>query len=115
MEENKKTSDNLVGAVGDWVETYRNLTGVRIVERTSLGASISVLGVLSILIVVFILLFVGLGAAWWIGEKLDNMKAGFFIVGGVYGTALIIILAMAKKVLIPGIRNLIIKKIYEQD
>ena len=49
------------------------------------------------------------------GEALENMKAGFFIVGGVYGTILVIILIMAKKILIPGIRNLIIKKIYEQD
>ena len=115
MEENKKTSEKLVGAVADWVETYRNLMGVRIVEHTSLGASVSFLSALTLLVIVFILLFLGLGAAWWIGEQLDNMKAGFFIVGGVYGAVLIIILAIAKKVLIPGIRNLIIKKIYEQD
>jgi uncharacterized membrane protein YqjE len=115
MEENKKTSEKLVGALTDWVETYRNLLGVKVVEHTSLGASISFLSVLTMLVIVFILLFLGLGAAWWIGERLDNMKAGFFIVGGVYGAVLILILAMAKKVLIPGIRNLIIKKIYEQD
>jgi uncharacterized membrane protein YqjE len=115
MEENKKGSEKLVGAVADWVETYRHLMGVRIVEHTSLGASVSFLSVLTMVVIVFILLFLGLGAAWWIGEQLDNMKAGFFIVGGVYGAVLIIILAMAKKVLIPGIRNLIIKKIYEQD
>lgn len=115
MEENNKTKENLVGAVSDWIETYRSLLGVRIVEHSSMGASVSALGVLTMLVVVFILLFLGLGAAWWIGEKLDNMKAGFFIVGGVYGTVLIVILLMAKKVIIPGIRNLIIKKIYEQD
>ena len=115
MEENKKTAEKLVGAVSDWVETYRSLMGVRIVEHTSLGASVSFLSALTLLVIVFILLFLGLGAAWWIGEQLDNMKAGFFIVGGVYGAVLIIILAIAKKVLIPGIRNLIIKKIYEQD
>jgi hypothetical protein len=115
MEENKKTGENLVGGVSDWIETYRDLMGVRIVEHGSMGASISVLGVLTMLVIVFILLFLGLGAAWWIGEQMDNMKAGFFIVGGVYGTILIVILITAKKVLIPGIRNLIIKKIYEQD
>ena len=115
MEENKKSSEKIVGAVADWVETYRNLLGVKVVEHTSLGASVSFFGVLTTLVVVFILLFLGLGAAWWIGEQLDNMKVGFFIVGGIYGAVLIIILAMAKKVLIPGIRNLIIKKIYEQD
>ena len=46
---------------------------------------------------------------------MENMKAGFFIVGGFYAIVFLIILAMAKKVLIPGIRNMIIKKIYEQD
>mgnify|MGYP003575390425 CR=1 FL=1 len=115
MEEEKRTSEKLVGAVGDWVETYRNLMGARIVEHTSLGASVSLLSVVATLVIVFVLLFLGLGSAWWMGEKLDNMKAGFFIVGGIYGAVLIIILVLAKKVLIPGIRNLIIKKIYEQD
>ena len=115
MEENKKTSEKIVGAAADWVETYRNLMWMRIVERTSVGASVSIFGVLTLLVIVFILLFIGLGSAWWMGEKLDNMKAGFFIVGGVYGTVLIVILMLAKKVLIPSIRNLIIKKIYEQD
>ena len=115
MEENKSTSERLVGAVGDWIETYRNLITVRVVENASQGASIGALGVITLLVVVFILFFLGLGSAWWIGEKLENMKAGFFIVGGIYGTVLVIILIMAKKILIPGIRNLIIKKIYEQD
>ena len=115
MEENKRNSEKLVGAMGEWVETYKDLIKIRIVEHTSLGASVSVWGILAMLIVVFILLFSGLGAAWWMGEKLDNMKAGFFIVGGVYVIILIIVLVLAKKVLIPGLRNLLIKNIYEQD
>lgn len=115
MEEPKKSSEKLVDAVGDWIETYRNLITIRIVEHASQGASVSILGLLSAVVAIFILLFLGLGSAWWVGEQLENMKAGFFIVGGVYAAVLLIILAMAKKVLIPGIRNMIIKKIYEQD
>jgi hypothetical protein len=115
MEERKNTSERLVDAVGDWVETYRNLITMRIVEHASQGASVSILGILSAVVVVFLLLFLGLGSAWWVGEAMENMKAGFFIVGGFYAIVFIIILAMAKKVLIPGIRNMIIKKIYEQD
>jgi len=120
MEENKdttekKTTEKLVDAVGNWIETYRNIITMRVVEHASEGASISIVGVLSLLVVIFILLFLGLGAAWWMGEKLDNMKAGFFIVGGIYTAILIVIAATAKKLLLPGIRNLIIKKIYEQD
>jgi hypothetical protein len=120
MEENKSTSEQgptekLVDAVGNWIETYRNIMTMRAVEHASEGASISILGVLSLLVAIFILLFLGLGSAWWMGEKMDNMKAGFFIVGGIYAAILIVIVATAKSVLIPGIRNLIIKKIYEQD
>jgi hypothetical protein len=115
MEETNNATEKLVNAVNDWVETYRNLITIRIVEHSSQGASLSIFGILALLVIVFILLFLGLGSAWWIGEKLENMKAGFFIVGGFYAIVLIILLMMAKKLLIPGIRNLIIKKIYEQD
>jgi len=115
MEENKNTSETLVGAVSDWIETYRNLITLRVVEHASQGASIGALGALTLLVIIFILFFLGLGSAWWMGEKLENMKAGFFIVGGIYSAVLIVILIMAKKILIPGIRKLIIKKIYEQD
>lgn len=115
MEDEKKTSEKLVEAVGEWIETYRNLITIRIVERSSKSASVSILGLLAMIVIVFILFFIGLGSAWWVGETLENMKAGFFIVGGIFGAVLLILLLMAKKILIPGIRNLIIKKMYEQD
>ena len=81
MEENKKSSEKIVGAVADWVETYRNLMGVRIVERTSMGASVSLLSALTVLVIVFILLFSGIGAAWWIGEQLGQYESGIFYCG----------------------------------
>jgi len=107
--------DTVVDAAGDLIETYRDLLTVRIVEHTSMGASISIVGIITLLIIVFVLAFSGLGAAWWIGDAMNNMKAGFFIVGGFYTLILIAVLATAKSVIIPNVRNLIIKKIYEQD
>ena len=115
MEENKNTSEKLVDAASNWIDTYRNILTIRLVEHSSKGASLSIFGILAMVVVAFILLFSGLGAAWWIGEKLENMKAGFFIVGAVYVIVLMILLMTAKKLLIPGIRNLIIKKFYEQN
>ena len=107
--------DSIVDAAGDLIETYRNLITVRIVEHTSMGASISIVGLITLLIVVFVLLFSGMGAAWWIGDQMKNMKAGFFIVGGFYTLVLIIVLVTAKPLLLPNLRNMIIRKIYEQD
>lgn len=115
MEDDASKQDNIVNAAGDLIETYRNLMTIRVVEHTSLGASFSILGIITLFVIVFVLLFSGLGAAWWIGDRLDNMKAGFFIVGGFYAILLVIILLTANTFLLPNLRNLIIKKIYEQD
>ena len=107
--------DSIVDAAGDLIETYRDLITTQIVEHTSIGASISIVGLITLLMVVFVLLFSGMGAAWWIGDQMNNMKAGFFIVGGFYTLLLIILLVTAKPYLIPNIRNMIIRKVYEQD
>jgi hypothetical protein len=115
MDADAERQDTVVDAAGDLIETYRDLLTVRIVEHTSAGASISIVGIISLLIIVFVLLFSGLGAAWWIGDTMNDMKAGFFIVGGFYTLVLIAVLATAKSFIIPNVRNMIIKKIYEQD
>jgi hypothetical protein len=115
MDTDAERQDTVVDAAGDLIETYRDLITVRIVEHTSMGASISIVGIITLLIIVFVLIFSGLGAAWWIGDAMNNMKAGFFIVGGFYTLILIAVLATAKSFIIPNVRNLIIKKIYEQD
>ena len=115
MDTDAERQDSVVDAASDLIETYRDLVTVRIVEHTSMGASISIVGIITLLIIVFVLAFSGLGAAWWIGDAMNNMKAGFFIVGGFYSLILIAVLATAKSVIIPNVRNMIIKKIYEQD
>jgi len=115
MEDDASKQENLVDAAGDLIETYRNLITIRVIEHTSLGASVSILGIITLLVVVFVLLFCGVGVAWWIGDSMHNMKAGFFIVGGFYCFILLAILITANSVLIPTLRNLIIRKIYEQD
>lgn len=115
MKREEKDGERLVDVGGDLVEAYRDLITFKIIEHTSLGASRSVVGLLSLVLAMFVLLFAGLGSAWWLGESMDNMKVGFFIVGGTYTLVFILVLITWSKVLVPGIRNIIIKKIYEQD
>ena len=98
MDTDAERQDTVVDAAGDLIETYRDLFTVRIVEHTSMGASISIVGIITLLIIVFVLVFSGLGAAWWIGDAMNNMKAGFFIVGGFYTLILIAVLATAKSI-----------------
>jgi uncharacterized membrane protein len=115
MEEEKKSGEKILDLAGDMVENYRNLITIKIVEHSSLAGAASILGIFALVITVFILLFAGIGFAWWLGEELRNMKAGFFIVCGIYAILLIILILISKKMLLPSLRNMIIKKIYEQD
>jgi hypothetical protein len=110
----REQQDGLVDAVGDMVETYRKLVNVRLVENAAVGGSLSIVGILLLVVIVFVLLFAGLGAAWWIGDVMQNPKAGFFIVGGFYCLILIVVLLTASSLILPWLRNLIVRKIYEQ-
>jgi len=114
-EEEKNTTEKWVNSITDLVDSYRNLISVKVVEHTSLGISLSIIGILSMIMAVFVLLFTGIGSAWWLGEYLQNMKAGFFIVGGFYALVFTILLLTSPGIWIPRIRNAIIKKIYEQN
>lgn len=115
MEEEKKSGEKILDIAGDMVENYRNLITIKVVEHSSLAGAASILGILLLVVAVFILLFAGIGFAWWVGEELRNMKAGFFIVGGIYSIIFLILILISKKTLLPSLRNMIIKKIYEQD
>lgn len=109
-----KVTDKLFSTAGEMIETYRDLISLTVVENVSLGVSVSVVGVISLVFVCFVMLFGALGAALWIGESMNNMKAGFFIAGSGFLLILFIILVSARKGLIPMIRNMVIKKIYEE-
>lgn len=115
MEDTAHTTDKWVASATDLAEAYKDLLTMRMVEHTSLGIAASVIGITSLLVGLFILLFVGFGCAWWLGEYAQNMKLGFFVVAAVYTLIFTSLLLTSKKVLLPRIRNMIIKKIYEQD
>lgn len=112
---NKDNPEKWVDSTTDLIESYRQLITIRIVQHSSLGISMGVVGIASLILGIFVLLFAGLGAAWWLGEYLNNMKAGFFIIGALFTLIFAFVLAASGKLLIPRIRNFIIRKIYEQD
>lgn len=113
QEKHEKPTEKLVHTAGQMIETYKDLITLTVVENASLGVGVSVIGVVALIFICFVLLFGALGAAWWIGEAMNNMKAGFFIAGSAFLLLFLIVLASAKSGLIPMIRNMVIKKIYE--
>ncbi len=110
-----KPTEKLISTAREMIETYRDLASLTVVENVSLGVSVSVVGLVLLVFVCFVMLFGALGAAWWIGESMNNMKAGFFIAGSAFLLILLIVLISARNGLIPFIRNIVIKKMYEKD
>jgi hypothetical protein len=113
--EKKPVVEKIVETSEDILETYRRLICITLVEYTSLGAGMSVVGLVYTVFVVFTLLFAGLGAAWWIGESMNDIKSGFFIIAGFYAFVFLLFMGVFKKKIIPLVRNKIIKQIYEAD
>ena len=115
QETQQRPTEKLINTAGQMIDTYRDLISLTVVENLSLGVSISAVGIATLVFLCFVMLFGALGVAWWIGESMNNMKAGFFIAGSGFLLILLIILLSAKKDLIPFIRNMVIKNIYEED
>jgi hypothetical protein len=110
-----RPTEKLFSTAGQMIETYRDIINLTVVENVSLGVSVSVVGIVTLVFICFVMLFGALGAAWWIGESMNNMKAGFFIAGSAFLLLLLIVLITARKGLIPFVRNVVIRKIYEED
>jgi 4-amino-4-deoxy-L-arabinose transferase-like glycosyltransferase len=115
MDTEEKPTHKIVETGRKMIETYRSLIKVNAVESASLGVSWGVVGILIFILCLFVLLFAGLGSAWWLGERMDNMKAGFFIVGGFFLVTFVFIALAAKSLIIPPLRDLFIKKVYDED
>jgi uncharacterized BrkB/YihY/UPF0761 family membrane protein len=114
-EEEEKPAEKLVATAGQLIDTYKDLMTLKVVENVTLGISVSVVGIVALAFGGFVILFAALGTAWWIGEAMNNMKAGFFIAGSGFLLVLVIVLALARNTLMPLIQNMVIKKMYEKD
>ncbi len=84
MEENPTPIDSLFKKITEFLVTYIELLKLRSVEKaTSAISTILPDLVVSILMLVF-LLFINLGAAFWLGEVLGRSYFGFLLVGSFY-------------------------------
>jgi hypothetical protein len=104
----------LTDDVSELFELYYKLGVITVTERASSAASASLTMIMVMFFAMFSLLFAGLGVSWFIGRLLHSLIAGYLIVAGIFAILVILTLALRKKYLFPFVRNIIIKKIYDQ-
>ena len=113
MEHFKAKAEHLTEDIGNYIDTYFKLTVLKTTDKASGFASISIMGILVCFLSFCVLFFLGIGVALWAGELLNNVKAGYFIVAGFYVLITTILVVFREQLLLPLVRNFIIKKVYE--
>jgi hypothetical protein len=109
----QQKAKTLTDDVGELLDLYHKLAIVTLTQKAASAASVGITVMVILFLVMFIFLFAGFGFAWYLGEALRSMVAGYSIVAGIFILIMGLILALRKKLLFPYIRNNIIKKIYE--
>ncbi|MEO6165893.1 MAG: YhjD/YihY/BrkB family envelope integrity protein [Chitinophagales bacterium] len=99
----------------DYVKINMRILSLKVSDKLSKVLSGFLTLLILIVIFVFALTMISIGAAKWIGSLIDNEWAGFLIVGGIYVMLGIILMVMQKKVIKEPILNAIIKSIFTAE
>ena len=110
----KEDAKDIINHSSDYLETFYKLSLVRAAKKVSDVGSAVVNSVLIFFISLCILLFASMAAAWWLGDILESPALGFLLVASFYLLVVVILILMRKKILSPYIRNLFIRKLYEE-
>ena len=110
----KEDAKDIINHSSDYLETFYKLTLVRATKKVSDVGSAVVNSILVFFMSLCILLFASIAAAWWLGDALNSPAQGFLIVASFYLLLVVILVLMRKKIISPFIRNLFIRKIYEE-
>jgi len=115
MEEIKSKTESLAHEIAQYCDISLKIGVINATQKTSTFAAKGFTALLVLIISVLIILFLSVGAAMWVGEELQNVKAGYFIMGGFYVIIAIVLIALRKNILYPFVRNYITKQVYEQN
>lgn len=107
----ENTSDTLIGKAEEYINTRIELLKLKAVDKISDSVS-SFITTLIIIIVFFpFIILLNIGLSLWIGNELENVPLGFFIIGAVYLLIGIILYVTRNKWLKPAFANMIIKNL----
>jgi hypothetical protein len=111
MQSTIENIESIVSKAGDLAETKVELWKLKTVGKISETVSSIISRITIVLLMGVALIILSLGAAYWIGTELENIYYGFFIVGGFYALAGLLVFLFRKTWIKKPISNLIIDKI----
>ncbi|THU39335.1 hypothetical protein FAM09_12555 [Niastella caeni] len=110
----KEDTKDLLDNVTDYLDTYYRLITVTVAQKGINIASGAINAVILTILGLFSFGLISLGLGWWLGNLVNDRAVGFFLVAGLYIVIIVAIVIMRKKVILPFLRNVLTKKVYEQ-
>jgi len=110
MEDISNMVENLFERTESYVKTSLELFKLKIVDKISDVVSTTISSLIIIPIIILFLIFLSIGIALWLGEMLNKMYYGFFIVAAFYAVAGIVSYFFMKKSIKNRINNSIINE-----
>ena len=111
----KEKADDLLHHAGDYADSFIKLNVLRAAKKvTNLGAGL-VSAVSAMVMGMLVLFFGGFALGWWLGDITESRALGFLLVAVFYLLLLGLIAAFRRKLIFPYVRNMLIRKIYEQE
>ena len=111
MENNVNQIESLLERAADYGKTSLELLKLNAVDKTSDVASSIIPNIIELIVFGTFLLFINLGLAFWLGERLGNLFYGFFLIGGCYLIIGIILHFFMHNWIKKNVANYVIKKI----
>lgn len=111
MEETAKLIESLLERAIEYGKTSFDLARLKTLDKTTEVVSSFVPNAIVIVLIAFLLLFLSLGFAFYLGEILQNIYYGFFVVGAFYGVLVIIVHFFMRKWIKKNAGDFFIKKV----
>ncbi len=99
----------------DLGETAIRLAKLRAAEKTAAVSASLVFRVITAGLAFMVFLFGSTAAALWLGDLFGSRATGFLVVGGFYLFMLGVLLLLKKTVILPYLRDRVVRSIYSQN
>jgi len=111
MEDNTRIIDELLEKAAEYGKAEIKLVKLKALDKASDIVSASVPRIIVMASAAIFMLFLNLGAAFWLGELLGNLFLGFFAVAAFYGIIALIIHLFMHKWIKKQVGDSIIKRV----
>ncbi|MEO7922831.1 MAG: hypothetical protein ABIR30_04080 [Chitinophagaceae bacterium] len=111
MESTLEQIESVISKAAKFAETKAELWKLKAAGKISETVSSLISKIAIVILAGLALIILSLGAAYWIGTRLNNLYYGFFIVGGFYALAGLFVFIFRKSLIKKPLTNLIIDKI----